>query len=508
MYAGWNAMHQPVEWDISSLLPNAMTQAPAHEAHQPQTYVPPLQSQQSLPAPAFQGWSSMHQPVDWETASVPPAAAQPSIPFAPSAAREASKRDRAGRRSKSATLRPQQQQMLDLQKRLDALLQEHVVVEAENARLKTRLRVLEAVIPVREHQARLAQSQPPRAPPQQPDPMLACLMDMASGPSSCATSPTQHDFGGCLNMTSRAAADDACYGERKPDSMAANSPAIAPHAPDSSVPCSSGAACASSSCTAAITGTAGCAGGADQPVSKPYSTSEARWLDTWRTWVREAALLLQANDARPNELYVRRLEDAFAKLKAEVVYLGLRHPELICNMRCVNMETGAENEVPPDSFWTVVAAGMRLTSAQISDCRSALALYRERMSVVLAERRTLATKLSAAMNALQAEEAEGRASPGSMRRDQLTFQVEEVTAALAANVEAEGHTTSLARDLLGSSLFSRVQCARGSVLSYPYFPDALAIITHAVALADEANAAAAGTAGKSTEAVPAAQASA
>ena len=124
------------------------------------------------------------------------------------------------------------------------------------------------------------------------------------------------------------------------------------------------------------------------------------------------------------------------------------------------METGVE-EVPPDSFWTLVASGMRLTPAQVADCRTALTLYRERMEVVMAERRSLADQLASCMGALHLAEAEGRAAPGSMQRERLTLEAEEVAAALHANVTAEGHTTGLARDLLRSDLFTSMQCARG-----------------------------------------------
>ncbi|KXZ52038.1 hypothetical protein GPECTOR_10g1061 [Gonium pectorale] len=373
--------------------------------------------------------------------------------------------------------------MLDLQKKLDTLLQEHAVVEAENTRLKTRLRVLEAVLPVRERAARLAQQQPARPPRSKEDQVLASLLDMAVAPSSC-----------CGTSSPRRVADVDF--ERKSgdeDGLAASPEHGA--SPDPG-PCNSGVVCSSYCCGAGEP-----TGATASAPAHPHNETEARWIEAWRTWIREAALLLQAHDARPNEMYVKRLDEAFLKLKAEVVYLGLKHPELVCNMRQVNMETGMEREVPPEGFWSVVAAGMKLTPTQIAECRSALGLYRERMAVVLSERRGLASQLSCCLGALQLEEADGRALPGSQRREQLTLEAEEVAHALDANVATEGHTTSLARDLLGSSLFSRVQTARASVLSYPYFPDALAIITTAVMEAEaEPQPASSGGAGAATTA--------
>lgn len=82
---------------------------------------------------------------------------------------------------------------------------------------------------------------------------------------------------------------------------------------------------------------------------------------------------------------------------------------------------------------------------QLANCNSALALYRERMAVVLMERRSLAAQMSSCLTALQLEEAQGRVATGSSRREQLTLEAEEAASALDANVAAEGHTMSLAR---------------------------------------------------------------
>ncbi|GLC44759.1 hypothetical protein PLESTF_001055500 [Pleodorina starrii] len=587
---GWPSMHQPVDWDYTGFLPDMFAPLQASSPVPQQQQNPQQQQQQTavntttmVPGPptyaTFHGtWaSSMHQPVDWEVpamlsatqpavqplqaatsnvatqqqpapSAVAPASAQPaSSVLAPAAtatgavakepgSNNSNKRERGARRAKSATLRPQQQQMLDLQKKLDALLQEHAVVEAENERLKTRLRVLEAVLPVRQQQARWAQSAAAaataRIAAQPTDPVIASLLDLAtSGPSSCATSPARGEAatpacagcgtGGVDAAGGGCTADDApAAAAAQGDNMATGSPPLAAaHAEPASSSCGTTCTTTSGSHPPAARGfghhrscsvntnTRGCGGGGGgaartghhaHPPHRhhsqhslgahgggassrdPHSDSHTRWLEAWRGWVREAALLLQAYDARPNDHYLNRLDEAFTKLKSEVVFLGLRHPELVCNMRCVNLETGAEQEFPPDNFWSLVVAGMKLDAQQVANCKSALGLYRERMSVVLAERRSLAAQMSTCLTALQLEEADGRALPGSMRREQLTLDAEEAASALDANVAMEGHTTSLARDLLGSNLFSRLQVARACVLSYPYFPDALAIITAAV----------------------------
>ncbi|GIL67308.1 hypothetical protein Vafri_20729 [Volvox africanus] len=343
--------------------------------------------------------------------------------------------------------------------------------------------VLEAVLPVRQQQARWAQSKEAAeraaeraAAPQ--DPLLVNLLDLAvSGPSSCATSPPRlHGAvaipaaagAGIINAAAAAAAAAAgggsgadCGGEEDdagrcghaddggggadavtttPDGMMGGSPTPAP-GPTEPAPCAS-SSCGTTtttttntdaippalrnqhnhhndlarSCTLNTTPARDCGRNRDKhnndhnhrgyrnsrvhtpgrshgPCGGPcggcsrecgadsHGDSQLRWLDAWRAWVREAALLLQAHDARPNDRYLNRLEDAFMKLKSEVVYLGLRHPELVCNMRCVNLEnleteTETEAEFPPDSFWSLVVAGMKLNSQQVTARGSQMRIWR------------------------------------------------------------------------------------------------------------------------------------
>ncbi|KAG2445353.1 hypothetical protein HYH02_008818 [Chlamydomonas schloesseri] len=513
--------------------------------------------------------------------------------------------------STAKSLRPQQVMMIELQKKLDVLMKEYSVVETENSRLRARLRVIEAVLPVRQKmQKQLSQPLPngiiitggattpgggggtsmAGTPPQPQPPQGAA--DAAE--RSTGSGHQQYCFsgggdaagasgGGAIIIPPLMAAQ--CQ-QQQLQHQASLQHALPPQAshqlpshlqPQQHATASGGGGAVSSSTTTTTTTTSATAAAAAAPqqqqqlqlqyrhhnhnhnqqtggglllrhaldspttASSPQRSSaepdldsgcspllhpsaastldqwlrprhassskhphphlqqqqqqqqqpagrspdEERWLEIWKAWVREASLLVQVYDARPNELYVKRLDDAFSKLRQAEHDLDLAHPELICNMRQVNMETGVE-EVPPDSFWTLVAAGMRLTPAQVADCRTALTLYRERMEVVMAERRSLADQLASCMGALHLAEAEGRAAPGSMQRERLTLEAEEVAAALHANVEAEGHTTGLARDLLRSDLFTAIQCARGSMLSYPYYPDALAMIAAVVANADAA----------------------
>ena len=191
------------------------------------------------------------------------------------------------------------------------------------------------MLPVRECKARLAQAAGlgSRTAPEPESPALAGLLDLpAPSPSSSFTTST---------CPSGADADDTASAQ---DPISSSSMGF-----DSLGRSYSGAtslAAPSSGATARTCTTSGTAAPdsarrqhhkaqqQQQQQQQQQVEDEARWQQAWQTWVREAALLVNAHDARPNELYVKRVEEAFARLKAAAVYGCAKHPELICNM-CV-----------------------------------------------------------------------------------------------------------------------------------------------------------------------------
>ncbi|PNW85279.1 hypothetical protein CHLRE_03g179250v5 [Chlamydomonas reinhardtii] len=221
------------------------------------------------------------------------------------------------------------------------------------------------------------------------------------------------------------------------------------------------------------------------PEAAPQGSGElsAAWRALWLSWVRDAALLVVAHDARPRDHWLRQLDVACTQLKTRVVQLGLKHPELIADdMPQLNLDTGRLQE-PPEGHWRPVALAMRATPAQVSACRAALALYRERMEVVMAERSRLTERLADSMAGLRlGTEHEGWLQVAASNVEKTSVEAAAAAAGLDENVAAEGRATKIAKDLLSSDMFTPLQCARGSVASYPYFPDALAIITEVARL--------------------------
>ncbi|KAG2501998.1 hypothetical protein HYH03_000494 [Edaphochlamys debaryana] len=445
----------------------------------------------------------MQQPAGtWVFVPQPPA--QPLE--VPAAAHDATSPAKKGsKKSSKSKLRPVQVQLLEVQGRLESLLRDASEVETENRRLKNRLGVLEALAPVRETQLNMTRQimresppDPDDAPPTVKAPsMLHDLLRKATGEdvpcSSGTTASSQRADDAPSPSPSYSGPSLYGYGATPPsmlgdfftaDSAQVKGARSSGHGISPSPEMSSGTERGQSR------------GGAEAGPSRPdrnrerdqakeaepllagaprmpwaRSKQEARLLRTFGAWVREAALLVIAHETRPSERYLKRLESAFDSLTAEVVRLGLHNPALLTNMRYMNLETG-EEETPPADFWPAVAAGMRPNIQQVAACRTALSLYQERMAAVMAERQALSAKLQACLEPLQ----RGVVAAGGFAWQKASVEMEELTTALDATLTAEAQIVRLVRDVMSSSVFTQLQKARGSVMSYPYFADYFAIV--------------------------------
>ncbi|KAG2450222.1 hypothetical protein HYH02_000323 [Chlamydomonas schloesseri] len=360
------------------------------------------------------------------------------------------------------------------------LLSEYQAAIQENARLKARIRVIEAVLPQR-----------------QQTPALSAEAGGVLNAASPGTSTGQEAAAAGGSLPLLAPGSPAVYGlppSARPQPAGASGRSASPTPGPQLARASelsgrsderSSSPPGSEACSRSTAGEPG--GGARGPgslrqgsVASLGTSAQDKsdlWMAAWVNWTREAALLICAYEARPAEEHLlQRMEAAFDRLKARVVELGLPHSELISNMDQRNLDTGVA-QAPPFSFWRVVVERMVCNAAQVAACRAALALYRERMEVVMRQRRRLAERLADSMRSLQL--VAGQAGGSLCLSNQLertSVEAEAAAAELDANVAAEGHAMRLARELLRSDIFTPLQRARISVLSYPYFPDALAIV--------------------------------
>eukprot|EP00198_Chlamydomonas_reinhardtii_P014076 XP_001703413.1 predicted protein [Chlamydomonas reinhardtii] len=203
----------------------------------------------------------------------------------------------------------------------------------------------------------------------------------------------------------------------------------------------------------------------DRPSQHHIEAATEQWVVAWRVWVRDAALLSVAYTTRPSELYLRKIDAAFERVCEEGarIWYPLGLPDVICGAYQLNVDTGRP-ETPPDSHWKEVAEGMGVTQQQVSACRAALALYRERMEVVMAERsrltERLADSMAAAEQAAEAPCASPCELPGSAHFQRVGVEAAAAAEALNANVAAEGRATRLAREFLRSNILTSLQRAR------------------------------------------------
>ncbi|GLC44708.1 hypothetical protein PLESTB_000972300 [Pleodorina starrii] len=202
----------------------------------------------------------------------------------------------------------------------------------------------------------------------------------------------------------------------------------------------------------------------------------------WKQWVMKSGLILHAHDARPHDPGPQlKLSQLFEQLAPRFDSLRLEHPSLFTEMMYVNLETGEREEPPPDSYWIPVAQGLRLSPEQVADAKAILALYSGRAAGAQEERRRLTAQLGSSLASLQGMvplHGHGAAQqPAAVKRGQLVVEVDELAARLYRNVMVQGSALEFVKDFMGSKLLSLVQLVRVSVLSYPYIPDVIGILS-------------------------------
>ncbi|PNW82603.1 hypothetical protein CHLRE_06g285750v5 [Chlamydomonas reinhardtii] len=248
---------------------------------------------------------------------------------------------------------------------------------------------------------------------------------------------------------------------------------------------------------------------------QPRESADAllqRFIDVWNQDVREGALLLAGHDARPHDptpaLKLMQLKDRNLPLLRA---MWREQPSLLIDVARRNLDTG-RLEDPPPQHWAAVVRGLHMTAEQKAACLGALDLYRERVGPALQERKSLAHQMSAALalaegqrNAATAAAAvaetgqpthqvPGRLagwSPGGVasagdsangcssgsRSIDMTLEFMSAAESLQRNVGAEGTVLGVIRDFLTNGVFDEVQMKRVAVLSHPFFPDALSVLT-------------------------------
>ncbi|GLC44709.1 hypothetical protein PLESTB_000972200 [Pleodorina starrii] len=385
-----------------------------------------------------------------------------------------------GPRGGKKPLRPRQQHLNTLEAELEQKLRDLKAAQAERERLQQRIKVLELILPVREHYAQLLKQRRdtargvPSVHIYQQDVAQVHAQRFAEFRASASS-------GGLFSSGSEAGqtSDDAIHQGAQPSAVAAAAaacqrPVELPRAIHSHAKMDSYADAFTSGRIALFTSV---------PAHNRVPCQVLRHVSgMWKQWMREAGLILHAYDARPHDPGPQlKLSQLYDQLAPTFCSLRMEHPFLLTELLYVNCETGEREEPPPDSYWIPVAQGLRLSPEQVADAKAALALYNERTAGALEERRRLAAQLGSSLASLQGMvplHGHGAAQqPAAVKRGQLVVEVDELAARLYRNVMVQGDALEVVKDFMGCRLFSLVQMVRAGVLSYPYFPDVIGILS-------------------------------
>ncbi|GLC44710.1 hypothetical protein PLESTB_000972100 [Pleodorina starrii] len=374
-------------------------------------------------------------------------------------------------------LRPRQQQLHQLEAELEQKLRDLKAAQAEREKLQQRIKVLEIVLPIRDRQLQLlkqrrqaahvrpsthiytldAAAQLPCAPhliELRPSASSGGISSSSSGSETGQSSDHAQELGSGPGAEAAICQRPAAL-HRTIQRSAHDTTKVETYMTGQVVPFTS------------------------VPAHSRVPGHVLRQLSTlWKQWVREAGLVLHAYDARPHDPGPQlKLSQLYEQLAPTFHSLRLEHPSLLTELMYVNLETGEREEPPPDSFWIPVAQGLRLSPEQVADAKAALALYNDRAAGAQEERRRLAAQLGSSLALLQGMAPLHGHGPGPAERGQLMLGVDQVVGQLHRNVKEQGNALELVKDFMSNSIFSLVQTVRACVLSHPYLPDMIAVLS-------------------------------
>ncbi|KAG2454024.1 hypothetical protein HYH02_001065 [Chlamydomonas schloesseri] len=213
-------------------------------------------------------------------------------------------------------------------------------------------------------------------------------------------------------------------------------------------------------------------------------------VESWKNYLSDVAVPLLALESDPRD---EAAAAALAQSAAQAAYL-LKHASLLApDTLAAAMQTHLETETsaaPEPSHWLPVVRTLELTPQQEAELRAVWGLYSGIMRAVVAERKGIMEKLATGLHGLS-----GSVQDIARMMSQMTVSAEcEVMQTLQRNMRREKSAHLLLRGYLFAHTLSTLQFVKASVYSYPWLPDATAIVA---VIAEQ---------GAGTDAVPAAPA--
>ncbi|KAG2432462.1 hypothetical protein HXX76_008807 [Chlamydomonas incerta] len=192
-------------------------------------------------------------------------------------------------------------------------------------------------------------------------------------------------------------------------------------------------------------------------------------IEGWKNYLSDVAVPLLALETDPGD---EAAAAALARSAAAAAYLlkfsSLLAPDTLAMAMQTHLETEAPME-PEPGHWLPVVRTLELSAHQEAELRAVWGLYNGIMRAVVAERKGIMAKLATGVHGSTADIVRMMA--------QLTVSPEcEVMQTLQRNMRREKSAHLLLRGYLYAHTLSTLQFVKASVYSYPWLPDATAIV--------------------------------
>ncbi|KAG2493142.1 hypothetical protein HYH03_008566 [Edaphochlamys debaryana] len=368
------------------------------------------------------------------------------------------------------------------------------LLEQQNEALRFRKRVLEKVLSVRDHQLSVMRRLRKDAP------QLPAAPAASAGPDGNGAASVSGIGSGSGSGSGPSPAEQR-HGAHGGTAGAQTAPAPGPG-------CQGAASCPTvqvrEGTVASVIGALSNAVG-EADAERFRSMGKVEFLEGWKAFTAEVTRPLLALDSDPSD---QAAAEALRGLVRDGSFLfkhtSLLAPDTIMGALTTHMETGAARG-PDPSHWRKVVAALDLSRVQLQELSAVFPIFTVVMSDILQERRSInaamAAGLEAARGALAAEGSDGPEASGgaaaaaaggggggaeadgvvgsevlaAMRVLRVSPE-SEVLQDLQRNCRREKAAHLMLRGFLLGPCLSPLQFARAAVHSYPWVPDATAII--------------------------------
>ncbi|GLC35202.1 hypothetical protein PLESTM_000290400 [Pleodorina starrii] len=331
-------------------------------------------------------------------------------------------------------------------------------LQQENSRLKFQSQILEKVVQMREQQLKIMRGQPEDLPQ-----YWGCRAHQPLDGAAATSSAAAAGAGACPRAAAGEASGGHCGGGGGVSAVAEVRMA------------SAGCLLASSRGGVSLSLSA-------EDRERFRSLGKSQLMDGWKHFLSEVAVPLLALESNgEDEQAAARIRQLATEATHLFKHASLLAPDTVMKVSQTHLETEALTPADP-AHWRNVVNTLDLSPSQVRELVAVFRLFSGIMSGLLAERRTINQHLASGLHGHQVEMDVAAAM------EQLRVSPEcEVLQALQRSMRREKAAHLLLRGFLFGQTLSVLQFARAAVYSYPWMPDATAIVATVVEAAGEAS---------------------